>query len=247
MIRSPVVLGPRLRRHQDRRGGLRAWTGTRLASATVASGGELGARASFDRGIQAARDLLAAFAPGRELAAVGVSTFGIPFEDRVDLAPADQRLGRPPLGRELRAAFPGAAIRMATDAKAAAQAEVRWGALAGCDPAIYLNLGTGLSAALVVGGQVLAGAHGAAGEIGYNLRALADVGLPLDARVAAGGHDQRPGPGPPRGRPQPTAQPLPSACGRCSRPSAARTRAWTGWSPSSLPNWHSMWSTWPSA
>jgi glucokinase len=60
---------------------------------------------------------------------------------------------------------------------------VRWGALAGYDPAIYLNLGTGLSTALVIGGQVVAGAHGAAGEIGYNLRALSDVGLPLDARV----------------------------------------------------------------
>ena len=72
---------------------------------------------------------------------------------------------------------------MATDAKAAAQAEVRWGALADCDPAIYLNLGTGLSTALVIGGQVVAGANGAAGEIGYNLRALTDVGLPLSARV----------------------------------------------------------------
>ena len=72
---------------------------------------------------------------------------------------------------------------MATDAKAAAQAEVRWGALAGCDPAIYLNLGTGLSTALVIGGQVIAGADGAAGEIGYNLRALPDVGLPLGARI----------------------------------------------------------------
>ena len=60
---------------------------------------------------------------------------------------------------------------------------MRWGALAGYDPAVYLNLGTGLSTALVIGGQVVAGAHGAAGEIGYNLRALSDVGLPLDARV----------------------------------------------------------------
>jgi glucokinase len=41
---------------------------------------------------------------------------------------------------------------------------------------VYLNLGTGLAAAIVVGGTVLAGAHGAAGEIGYNLRQTADVG-----------------------------------------------------------------------
>ena len=72
---------------------------------------------------------------------------------------------------------------MATDAKAAAQAEVRWGALAGCDPAVYLNLGTGLSAAIVAGGHVLAGMNGAAGEIGYNLRTLSDVGVPVAART----------------------------------------------------------------
>jgi predicted NBD/HSP70 family sugar kinase len=157
--------------------------GERLASATVSSGGELGARASFRRGIQAAHDLLAAAAPGHELAAVGVSTFGIPFDDRVELAPAIDGWGDLAFGKELRAAFPGAAVRMATDAKAAAQAEARWGALAGCDPAIYLNLGTGLSAALVTGGNVIFGGNGAAGEIGYNLRTASDVGVPLAARV----------------------------------------------------------------
>jgi len=160
-----------------------ALDGEQLASATVSSGGESGARASFERGVQAARDLLAAAASGRELAAVGVSTFGIPFEDRVELAPAIEGWGELPLGRELRDAFPGAAVRMATDAKAAAQAEARWGALAGYDPAIYINLGTGLSAAIVVGGQVLSGSNGAAGEIGYNLRSASDAGVPLAARV----------------------------------------------------------------
>jgi glucokinase len=112
-----------------------------------------------------------------------VSTFGIPFDDRVELAPSIAGWDKLALGQELRAAFPGARVAMANDAKAAALAEARWGALAGCDPAIYLNLGTGLSAALVIGGQVLAGANGAAGEIGYNLRALSDVGLALEARL----------------------------------------------------------------
>ena len=182
MIQAPVVLGLDF-------GGTKIAAavcrldGTRLGSATVSSGGELGARASFDRGVATARNLLASTAPGVPLAAVGVSTFGIPFDDRVELAPAISGWGELPLGRELRAAFPGSVVRMATDAKAAAAAEVRWGALADCDPAIYLNLGTGLSAALVSGGQVIGGANGAAGEIGYNLRALADVGRTLDDRV----------------------------------------------------------------
>jgi len=157
--------------------------GTRLASTTTDSGGALGAQASFARGIQVARDLLAATAPGSEPVAVGVSTFGIPFDDRVELAPAIDGWGQLAMGRELRAAFPRSQIRMATDAKAAAQAEVRWGVLADRDPAVYLNLGTGLAAALVIGGRVVSGINGAAGEIGYNLRSVADLGLPLDRRV----------------------------------------------------------------
>jgi glucokinase len=155
--------------------------GERLAAETIPSYGDTGARASFGRGVLLARQLLAA-APEAALAAVGVSTFGIPYEDRVELAPAIDGWGELAFGAELRAAFPGALIRMATDAKAAAYAEWRWGALADCDPAVYLNLGTGLSVAIVAGGQVLRGAHGAAGEIGYNLRTADDVGAALGAR-----------------------------------------------------------------
>jgi glucokinase len=157
--------------------------GRQLASATVGSGGELGARASFERGIAAAKQLLESNAPGSRLAAVGVSTFGIPFEDRVELAPAISGWDRLEMGRKLRAAFAGAEIRMATDAKSAAQAEARWGVLAGCDPAVYLNLGTGLAAAIVIGGKVINGCNGAAGEIGYNLRSISDVGRALDRRA----------------------------------------------------------------
>jgi len=34
---------------------------------------------------------------------------------------------------------------------------------------VYMNLGTGIAAGIVVGGEILEGAHGAAGEIGYLL------------------------------------------------------------------------------
>jgi glucokinase len=157
--------------------------GNKLADTVVDSRGEDGARASFDYGVQTARELLARTAAPECLAAVGVATFGIPFEDRVELAPAIAGWDSLALGRELRAAFPGAQVRIATDAKAAAFAEARWGSLAGADPGVYLNLGTGLSAAVVISGRVLAGSHGAAGEIGYNLRARGDVGLAAGQRI----------------------------------------------------------------
>ena len=157
--------------------------GNKLAASVVETGGDRGAQAAFDHGIRTARDLLIGCSAEDSLAAVGVSTFGIPFDDRVELAPSVDGWGALALGRELRAAFPGVSIRMATDAKAAAQAEARWGSLAGFEPAVYLNLGTGLAAAVVIGGTVLTGSHGAAGEIGYNLRSRGDVGLPAGERI----------------------------------------------------------------
>src|SRR5436190_633696 len=83
-----------------------------------------------DRGVRAGRGLLDV-AEGCELAAVGVSTVGIPFADRVELAPTIPGWDDFALGEQLHAAFAGAEIRLATDVKAAARAEARWGALAG--------------------------------------------------------------------------------------------------------------------
>jgi len=158
-------------------------SGERIARYAINSNGADGARISFDRGIVAARELMAESAPGRDLIAVGASTFGIPFDDHVELGPAIPGWEELEFGRELREAFPGARVTMTTDVKAAAAAEARWGSLAGCDPAVYLNLGTGLAVAIVVAGRVVAGAHGASGEVGYNLRAIADVGAALDQRT----------------------------------------------------------------
>lgn len=128
------------------------------------------ATTTFHRSVDAARALLSGVGPDVELVAVGACTFGIPREDGIDLAPTIDGWEALPFGALLRAAFPGAAIRTGTDVKAAAQAEAEHGALAGCDPGLYVNLGTGLAVAIVVGGQVVAGHHRASGEIGYNLR-----------------------------------------------------------------------------
>jgi predicted NBD/HSP70 family sugar kinase len=84
-----------------------------------------------------------------------------------------------------------------TDVKAAALAEWKWGALAGADPAVFLSLGTGIGAALVVGGRVLGGAHGASGELGYNLRSpfgtegFASGAAPLEEAVGGKGLGER--------------------------------------------------------
>jgi glucokinase len=151
--------------------------GARLGSSTSETLAEQGASASLERAIDAARALLERVAPGRPLAAVGVATIGIPGEEGVELAPNIPGWSELALGRRFREAFGGAEIRLTTDVKAAARVEAESGSLAGCDPAVYLNLGTGLAVAIVANGAVVNGRNGASGEIGYNLRRLADVGV----------------------------------------------------------------------
>jgi glucokinase len=91
--------------------------------------------------------------------------------------PGWQELKLPALLRER---FAPARSAVGNDVKAAAVAELRWGSLRGADPAILLILGTGIAAAIVVDGEVVQGANGAAGEIGYSLRHGADHGGALD-------------------------------------------------------------------
>ncbi|HKS49677.1 MAG TPA: ROK family protein [Amycolatopsis sp.] len=151
-----------------------------------------GAEQVVSRALTAARDLLA----GRAPAAVGVVSPGIVLPEKILLAPNVPGWGRLRL-RELVAAEFGPAVTVGTDVKAAGLAETRWGALAGADPAVFLSLGTGIAAAIVVGGRVLAGANGAAGEIGYNLRGAGDTAsfaegaAPLEEAVGGRGLGMR--------------------------------------------------------
>jgi glucokinase len=169
-----------------------ALDGRRLRELVVATDPAAGARANLARGIAAAHDVLG----GRTPAAVGAVTFGIPRADGIGLAPAIAGWEELALADELAAGLACETVVVDTDVKAAAAVEAHDGALAGHDPALYVNLGTGLAAALVVGGTVVRGANGAAGEIGYSLldraagRVLEDVasgmGLAAAARRATG-------------------------------------------------------------
>lgn len=141
-----------------------------LSTATIPVRSDESAEQTFERGIDAAWSLFADVATGASPVAVGACSIGIPRADGVDLAPNLAGWEQFEFGAQVQAAFPESRIRIGNDVKVAAEAERTAGALVGCDTGIYLNLGTGLAAALIAGGRVLAGAHGAAGEIGYNLR-----------------------------------------------------------------------------
>ena len=170
--------------------------GTKIALATAGLDGSLmesdrleteagnGAVQAVDRALARAQELLSATARNGGGCCVAVSAVspGIVYEDHVALAPnvpGWQELRLPALLREH---FGLARAAVGTDVKAAAVAELRWGSLRGADPALLLILGTGIAAAVVVGGEVVHGANGAAGEIGYSLRGT------CESTGAADGH-----------------------------------------------------------
>lgn len=145
--------------------------GTKIDVATANCVGEL-----LERALTLARSLMArtaALTGGRCLAA-GVVSPGVILPDRILLAPNVPGWEQLALTDIVRDRLEMSRIAVGTDVKAAAVAEARWGSLQDADPGIFLSLGTGIALAIVIGGKVLMGAHGTAGEIGYSLRSVAD-------------------------------------------------------------------------
>lgn len=143
----------------DRRGAI-------IARVRIATAAHQGPDSTMARIGRAAASLLSDHALSA-LSAIGVVGPGVIQPDRILLAPnlpgwehigLVDRIGQL-LGMDT--------VAVTNDVKAAALAEVRHGALVGCNPGLYLNLGTGLGAAVVIGGQVVDGRHHAAGEIAY--------------------------------------------------------------------------------
>lgn len=69
--------------------------------------------------------------------------------------------------RERLEAFCGFSVRAENDANIAALGELWQGAAKGCDSMVLLTLGTGLGGGVILGGRLLKGAHGCAGEVGH--------------------------------------------------------------------------------
>jgi glucokinase len=163
--------------------------GTKMALATADLGGEpiesarldtdaaRGATQAVERALQRAQELLAITEQARDgrCLAVGAVSPGIVYPERVALAPNVPGWEELPLPRLIGEGLGHLPSEVATDVKAAALAELRWGSLRDADPAILIVLGTGLAAAIVVGGEVVAGANGAAGEIAYSVRAANEL------------------------------------------------------------------------
>ncbi|PYC70620.1 ROK family protein [Streptomyces tateyamensis] len=157
--------------------------GTVLARTRLATLAERGPEQTLARTASAARELAAEARQrfGAPVAAYAAVAPGIIQPDRILLTPNLPGWEELALAERLAAELGVARVPVANDVRAGALAELRRGALRGADPGLYVNLGTGVAAALTVGDRVLAGANQAAGEIGY----LNPGSAPVDA-VARG-------------------------------------------------------------
>lgn len=157
--------------------------GTKLAVAIADLDGHILAQSSIKSTecVDGADALQRSLADGRRLAeqfnahdqaqfaGIGVSTMGITLPDEVLMAPNIPGWGSLRIPAAFEASFPGTPIRMMNDMKAGALAELRHGTLRGSRAGIYVNIGTGVGVTLTLGSEIIEGAHGAAGELAYNL------------------------------------------------------------------------------
>ncbi len=116
------------------------------------------------------RLLAAARARQISVSAVGVSVPGISYSRTGEVwAPNIPGWADYPLRRELLAALPDQRIQVVIDSDRAAciLGETWRGVAQGCCNAIFLAVGTGIGAGILIDGQVLRGAHDIAGAIGW--------------------------------------------------------------------------------
>jgi glucokinase len=152
-------------------------TGNILQQARIDTNASQGAQQILERTTVTAQALIERTLAemGGHCVAVGVATPGIVYDHGVLLSPNIPGWEHVSLRETMRASLHIPTVVAENDVKAAAMAEVLWGALKGADPAVFISLGTGIAAAVVIGGRVVTGAHGASGEIGYNLRSVLDT------------------------------------------------------------------------
>jgi glucokinase len=122
--------------------GLADRTGRVLMRRRLDTDAAAGADQAVDRTLLAAGEMLAESAT--QLIAIGVVSPGIVLPDRILLAPNVPGWERLRLRETVSNRMGGMPTVVGTDAKAAALAEWRWGALTGADAGLFLSVGTGV-------------------------------------------------------------------------------------------------------
>jgi glucokinase len=111
--------------------------------------------------------VVAELADRHPVGAVGLALAGFVASDRRTVRFAPHLAWRDALVADRMADRLGLPVVVEHDANSAALAERRFGAAAGADPVVFVALGTGIGAALLVDGEIYRGAYGVAPELGH--------------------------------------------------------------------------------
>jgi glucokinase len=128
---------------------------------------QLGPEAVTATIIDAVAELRAQLPGTARLRAVGIVVPGV-VDAQQGIAVYAANLGwrQLPL-RQIMAEAVGLPVALDHDVRAAGLAELEWGAARGVQEVVFVALGTGVAAAVITRGQVVAGATGRAGELGH--------------------------------------------------------------------------------
>ncbi|TCO51962.1 glucokinase [Kribbella antiqua] len=156
--------------------------GTKIAAGVVGLDGAIGARThrdtpadSVDQTAAAICDAAAELIAGHDVEAVGIGAAGFVSSDRSTVLFAPNLAWRDePLGARVAETLKIPVV-VENDANAAAWGEFAFGAAKDVEHMVCVTVGTGIGGGIVIGGELLRGAHGVAAEIGH-------------MRVVPGGH-----------------------------------------------------------
>ncbi|WP_063775089.1 ROK family protein [Streptacidiphilus anmyonensis] len=149
--------------------------GGRLRGAVLAPDATVLHRASADTGVERGPDavvetlleLAAELAAEHRPVAAGIAVPGV-IDEAAGICTFAANLGwREVPIRQWAAEELGIPVVLGHDVRAAALAEARLGAGRGCRSFLFVQMGAGIAAALVLDGRILIGGHGSAGEIGH--------------------------------------------------------------------------------
>jgi glucokinase len=148
--------------------------GTKVAAGVVDSRGRILAKlkrstpaASPPATEQVIADVVTELLAGHEVTAIGLGAAGFVDADRSTMLFSPNLAWRDePLKRRVEERL-GRAVTVDNDANASAWAEARFGAARGYRDVIWVGVGTGIGAAIIIGGELYRGRWGIAGEPGH--------------------------------------------------------------------------------
>ncbi len=125
-----------------------------------------GRRAGLEETEDALNRVLEQVAAGRPVAAVGVSVAALVDDDGLVRFATHLPWREEPLRARLEQRW-NLPVVVENDANCALMAEAAWGAARGVDDVVLVTIGTGIGGALSVGGRLVRGRQGMAGEFGH--------------------------------------------------------------------------------